>query len=84
MFKSKIVHEGNSLTHHIGYDIPSDLVRELFEDEQKLDNFIEHMTKDFLYKLGRCAQVDGYCDILKKALERGERDVCNKENSQDV
>lgn len=81
MFRSKIIHEGG---HYIRYDIPSELVHELFEDEQKLDNFIEHITKDFLYKLGLCAQIEWRYNVLKEALERSESDVCNKENCQDV
>lgn len=77
----------------IRYYIHPDFLRELFEDEEKLEEFAEAVERDVLYKLGKCADIERYCQnnnaIVKELSEklekeRSEEDVRHKENSQDV
>lgn len=77
LLTSRIIHDGRCGTgsiHHIRYDIHTELLRELFEDEEKLEKFAEEIKRDVLYRLGKLVKIEQYCQtdkaLVKEILEK--------------
>lgn len=64
-------YHGIGTMYHIRYDFNPDFVRELCEDEKKMEEFLEQIKKDISYRLKSSYQIDRYVAedvVLTKTL----------------